>query len=402
MSESKMFNKFLFLFYLVISSSILNVHSKIENSHEIANFLNSIYSNSHDLTFLDDPLPVTRGGLQAGESIETSKLLNFILGMMRKIPKFRNYSILFESLIDRPDKPECASLKFHEQYQSIIINEELIQMAKQQETDKIITDIMQDLGEKDEIKNLDWTHPKEACKTVLKVHKERYTEIKKTLEKSQGLSVFALKVYTNNESFEEFYTKIGSGLTKLFHRQRIKLYDFILKINFNGDSEKMKRVYKDYGKWREDLNQLYMILQENDFASREIQESILSEEEALPDCDILPSNNELEKETKNFIAPFVGGLMALKQVAVCLGVDTMIFVTLFSFGIMQIVKLIAMIFGLIFAKIIVISLLLTQFSYFLYKGIRTDEATQLKKKYRYYGKAAGVMFNLLCSLLGLN
>lgn len=396
-----MFGKFLLIFYLLISCSIINIQSKIEYSKIVDKFLINLSDSNNNLIFLDDSVTDTSGNRESGRSKSDQKLINFILGMMVQIPQYTDYSILLAALIDQHDKPECATQKFKESFDSNKITHETIQMARQQETDKLIQDLLSDLGNTEEIRNIDWTNPRKACYEVMSLHEEKYEEIKENLDKSVGLSEFVLKVYTNGETFEEFYSKKGNGITKIFHRERNKLMNFILKINFDGDLEKMKTVYKDYKKWRQDLEQLYMILKESEEASRKIQENLLKNREGLPNCDILPYNNEIQHEFTNFIGYFLGGIMVLKQIAVCLGIDTMIFVYLIGIGVTQIIKLIALIFGLVFARIIQFALILAQIGYYLYKGKTTDEETHLKIKYRYYGNSAGAMFNLLCALIGI-
>jgi hypothetical protein len=402
MEKGLIIKKFLFILYLIISSNMISVKSKIEYSKNFDNFLNGIQvPDTGNLLFLDDPIEDGNQNPQQG-SKAIQKLLNFIVGMMAMIPGYRDKGILFASLIDLNDKPECTHQAFQQKFQSVRVSQELIQMARVQETDKLIEDIINDLGHSEEVRSIDWSNPREACKNVLKLQKEKYSDIKKHLEHTEKLSEFALKVYHNNETFAEFYSKIGTGLTTLFHKDRIKLKDFILKLNFNGDNEKMMITYRDYKKWREDLVQLIDILIESENAARQIEEDLLDLKEHLPDCSILPISNELPHEVTNFISTFIGGILVMKQVAICLGIHTMIFVTVLSFGITQLVKIVALLFGLIFARILQFAVLIAQVGYYLYKGKATDENSYLKQKYRYYGHAAGALFNMILAIIGLN
>jgi len=402
MGNLSIFKKFLFILYLIISSNMIYIKSKIEYSKNFDKFLYEIkLPKTENLVFLDDPIDEgTRTPQEGSKGIQ--KLLNFIVGMMAMIPGFQDKGILFASLIDLNDKPECTHQSFKKKYDSIRVSQELIQMSKEQETDKLIQGIINDLGNSEEVRSIDWSNPREACKNVLKLHKEKYSDIKNHLEHTGKLSDFALKVNHNNETFQEFYSKIGTGLTQLFHQDRIKLKDFILTLNFNGDLEKMINTYKDNEKWREDLAQLIHILLESESAAVQIEESLLELKEHLPDCSILPVSNELPHEVTNFISTFIGGIMVMKQVAVCLGIHTMIFVTVLSFGITQIIKIVALLFGLIFARILQFALLIAQVVYYLYKGNTTDENSYLKQKYRYYGHAAGALFNMILGIISMN
>jgi hypothetical protein len=364
----------------------------------------SVKSKIKETMAIKKPIEETEAIKKPIEETEAiKKLLNFIAGMMEMIPGYKDKGIFLEKMIDEEKKPECTHKAFQTKYKSVHITQEQIEMDKIKETNKLINDIIDNLGNSEKVRKIAWSNPKEACKNVLKLQKEKYSNVKKHSEKTKKLSEFALKVYNNNETFTEFNLKKGKSITRLFHKNRIKLGELILLWNFDGNEKEMEDTYKDNKeKWRQDLLILSDILKESESAARQIKEDLLDLKENLPDCSILPESKELpDDEVRKFISNFIGGILVIQQVTVCFGIHTMIFKTVLSLGIKRLVKIVASLFGLIFTGILAFTVSIAQVGYYLYRGKKTDENSDFEQKYKYYGRAAGALFNMILTIIGL-
>ena len=388
--------KSIFILFLVISSSIISVHSNIKFSAVISKhseYLNfgrdSDYSYSTDLSEeiyyhekeqenstekstldVDDSIPISMISDEGSDFAQLTekersfeKVINFILGMMQQIPTFTPYGVILQGVIDNYDNPECSRQKLMDEFYKPRVTSEM----KKKVAEEVMSDFLTDLGDMEDIHDLDWSNPRETCRKVRRLHEEKLDQISDSVRNSQDLLEFAKKVLRHEETFDEFEETIGGFLRQIFHLKRAKLLSFMKDLNFDGDSKKMRETYKDYGKWRKDLKSVIVILEESKRAAEIIQMSFFQGEDAQLDCSDLPRTNVLETELLPFSEHFIGALHTLKQVALCLNIDVLFFMYLLRFGVKEILLLVANIFGLFIAKLLYFALLLTQFSFFLYK-----------------------------------
>ena len=278
-------------------------------------------------------------------------------------------------------------------------NEALYKKIQNEKSTDSLQKLKEDLGKMEKIDKLDWNFPKQACKTTVKIHKEQLTKMASIKDKSESLSNFAKKVLEQKETFVKFIEEIGSGLTTLFHKDRIKLKKFILEINFNGDENKMLNAYKDNKKWIEDLNTIVLILEESENASEQKIEALIKSEETLPDCSLLPDSNEAIKEVTKISTKFIGSYYLLKQVAKCIDLKGFILTNIIEMAVEKFIKYLVVIFGVGIFKVLKFAFAVTKIIYFVYKANSSDNENKIDEKYRYYGKAAGTAINLIFQLL---
>ena len=424
----KLHHKSIFILFLIISSSILSVHSNIKYSTiytkhseslnfgegpettDSPNISEEIYNyekeleNSTEESRLDTSDSSFISMMTTQDSDFSSltekersfeKVINFILGMMQQIPIFTPFGVILQGVIDNVDKPECSKQRLMDEFYMPRVTSEM----KQKAAKELMSDFLTDLGDGEDLEDLDWSNPRETCRKVKKLHEEKLDHITSTVKNSHTLLEFAKKVLKNEETFEEFEEAIGGFLRQIFHLNRAKLLNFMRDINFDGDSQKMRNTYKDYARWRKDLKKVVNMLEDSKKAAEIMLLSFLQGEDANLDCSELPRTNMFETELLPFSEQFIGALYTLKQVALCLNIDVLFFMYLLRFGVKEILCLVANIFGFYIAKLLYFALLLTQFSFFLYKGFKTDAIKHLDKKWRLFGRAAGVIYNLISSLM---
>ena len=423
----KVNEKSIFILFLIISSNILSINSNIKYNSKISESL--IYvedSERNDNSNISEEFPFTQYKKEdrfsesqdsSNDSLNISmmdrddniipyqitirdkqftKVYNFILGMIKQIPQFSKYDSKLQASINNPSKPECSKEKLIEEFDKPRITAAM----KNKAIHDSLKDMLIELGDSDYVKDLDWTNPREACKIVKMLQREKLREARKSSKKSETLFDFAIDIIKKDETFERIEEISFGFLQQLFGMKKSKLLNLIRDLNFNGDNEIMRRTYKNYARWKNDLGQVVnVILKESKEAVDTIKNSILEMHDNGISCDELPETNQVKSEIWSFSEQFLGGLYTLKQVAVCLEIDPLIFTFLLKFGIQEILNLISTIFGFYIGKILYFAYLLTQFTYFLYKGIRTNENTYLKEKFEFFGRAAGVIFNIITSLL---
>lgn len=425
----KLQDKSIFILFLIISSSILSVHSNIkfsefssrqsdslkfveesENNGRNSNLSDEFsYNNNDAKEFREESSSNSLNIIMIDNNIEDFsnysenekaylRLFNFVLGLAEQTEMLREYIIIYEGVLDNDTNPECSREKLMEEfYKPHITAEERKEAALES-----WNDLYGDFAKTNDVIDVDWSNPKNACYTVKNYYQKKFADMTRIQKDSNTLWEAAKRAWKNGSKFHELEAIEGGFLMKIFHMQTSILIQFIQELNFKGDAYLMRETYKDYKRWRKDLRILIEWLRIRKEAAEEKKASIQESDKEIISCDYLPTTNKLQDELPSFTENFIGGLLVLKQLAICFNIDVLAYKLFKIQAIKSIINFTGHIFGLNVAKILFIAIQLYQFSGLLYKAIAEDESKHLTSKWRNYGRAAGVMANIIGFLLKMD
>lgn len=437
--------KSLLLIFLLIQSNIINCSNRIKvEKSKVSNKLKNKEqkTNDDDSVELDDLIEESYLN-EDEESVYTTyspkdlkskvtvnediKYLRFFIGFLGCMPYIGPLIYIIEKILDHDQF--CKIHEMKEYYKQGIIDRRNLPKKTYNSVQKMIEDMPWTPILNEEKIVLDQNNLKNSCKKLLKARNNMLKENKKYLSSYKKALESAEEIQKSFETSEEITFKmfLKESNNIIFGRNSgyRNLKDYFLNHYFGNNVKEKELEEKIGGNWKEKINDVVRILNENKIvAEHNIKSLMISVEEKISCSKLDPHkmSEEYEKGKPKVLDKLAGAWNSLKYLHKCLATadrektDSKLlnainkFISILNFslvalGLLTLIDIfastVANVFGFFFLKGIKIAFWGLRALYSIFKALEERRRDVIDKsiEYRFWGIAAGSAVRIVYTIL---